>query len=597
MSTEDVLSRSGLTRIPQYWDRRYVKNLERLSKPDYGVRVERDVWMTLRDGTRICADVFRPDADGAFPALLSWSPYGKAIQSMQRGPQPPESLIFDHSLEAGDIEFFVKRGYAFVIPDPRGIGQSEGEFYGIYNPQEHEDIYDCIEWMAVQDWCDGGVGMVGYSYFGIIQMLAAAKQPPHLKCIMPLSFTDEYYQHGYYGGVGNTYMTMYWELCPANNPVPWSIKMYGEKAVKERMAERAKDPDMAINSYFQKILTTWPPKYHTFYLDYLLHPEEGPFWAQRSVRHMYGDVKVPVFLNSAWSPEGRWVTPLMRAYNSPELAVPKRVNLEDYGELELPYRSMNEECLRWYDLWLKGVDTGMMDEPPIKLNILGSGYRYEREWPLKRTVWKKLYLRNFGRLRWEPDEEATITPDSFVHNPPNVSSDVQALTYTSEPLTRPMEFTGPIVLHLFAAIDAEDANFVVKVHELYPSGERHYMPCYGALKASHPLVPEESKPWQPVHDHSRKVAVKPGEVREYVIEVNPSGKVFMPGSRIQLEVKAMDPNPSHRTSWTGKVASMGPIPSATSTCYRIYRDATRPSYLLMPYIPETPAENWVQSFV
>ncbi|MBU0927883.1 MAG: CocE/NonD family hydrolase [Spirochaetes bacterium] len=596
MSIDETLSSSGLSRIPQYWDRRYVKNIDKLSKPLYGVKAERDVWMTLRDGTRICADVFRPDADGDFPALLSWSPYGKAIQSMKRGPQPPESLVFDHSLEAGDIDFFVSRGYVFVIPDPRGIGQSEGEFYGIYNPQEHEDAYDVIEWMAVQDWCDGKVGMVGYSYFGIVQMLVAAQQPPSLKCIMPLSFTDEYYQHGYYGGVGNTYMSMYWELCPANAPVPWSMKMYSKEEVRRRMAERAKDPDMAVNSYFQKILTTWPPTYHSFYLDYLLHPEEGPFWAQRSARHMLDKVKVPVFLNSAWSPNGRWVTPLLRAFNSDKLAVPKRVNVEDYGELELPYRSMNEECLRWYDLWLKGVDTGMMEEPPIKLNILGSGYRYEREWPLARTSWKKLYLRSFGRLRWEPDAEADITPDAFVHNPPNISSEVQSLTYTSEPLTRPMEFTGPIGLHLFASIDAADANFVVKVHELYPNGERHYMPCFGALKASHPIVPEESTPWLPVHDHSKSVPVKPGEVREYHIEINPSGKVFMPGHRIQLEIKAMDPNMSHKSSWTGKVASMGPIPSAASICYRVYRDAKRQSHLVMPYIPGTPPENWVQSF-
>jgi predicted acyl esterase len=303
-----------------------------------------------------------------------------------------------------------------------------------------------------------------------------------------------------------------------------------------------------------------------------------------------------VFLNSAWSPNGRWATPLFRAWNSKDLAVKKKVNMEDYGELELPYRSMNEECLRWYDLWLKGVDTGMMEEPPIKLNILGSGYRYEHEWPLARTVWKKLYLRSFGRLRWEPDAEADVVPDAFVHNPPSISSDVQSLVYTSEPLNRPMEFTGPVALHLYASIDAEDANFVVKVHEVYPSGEKHYMPCYGALRASHPLIESESKPWFPVHDHSRKIPVRPGEVREYVIEINPSGKVFRPGNRIQLEIKAMDPSLSHRHSWTGKVASMGPIPSAASICYRVYRDAERQSHLVMPYIPETPAENWVQSF-
>jgi len=595
MLNEEALRAGGLDRVPGYWDRRYVKNVDKLSKPVHEVLHEKDVWMSLRDGTRICCDVFRPADGGKYPGLLSWSAYGKTIQSMKRGSQPPESLVFDHSLEAGDIDFFVRRGYVFVIPDPRGIGKSEGEFYGIYNPQEQVDIHDVIEWMAVQDWCSGGVGMIGYSYFGIIQCLAAAQQPPSLKCVMPLSFTDEYYQHGNYGGVHNTYMTMYWELCPANNPKPWSLKMYPEEKVKAMMEERAKDPDIALNSYFMKMLTTWPPNYHTFYLDYLLHPDEGPFWAQRSVRHLYDKIKVPVFLNSAFSPNGRWVNPLMRAFNSKELDVPKRVNLEDYSELELPYRSMNEECLRWYDLWLKGVDTGMMEEPPIKLKIMGAGYRYENEWPLARTRWKKLYLRSFNRLSWDGDCESGLAPDAFVHNPPNVSSEIQVLTYTSPYLERPMEFTGPVALHLFASIDAPDANFIVKMHELYPNGERHYMPCWGALKASRPLVEAESKPWLPVHDHTRSVPVVPGEVREYVIELNPSARVFKPGNRIQLEISAMDPSPHFRESWTGKVANMGPVPGAASVCYRIYRDAERQSHLLLPFIPGSSADQWVQS--
>ena len=252
----DVL---GIDTLPNYWDKRYVKNLDKLSRPVYEVERHEDVWLTLRDGVRLCVDVYLPKGAGKVPALVSWSAYSKEMQNIKRGAIPPESLLFDHSLEAGDIDYFVKRGYAYIIPDPRGIGKSEGEWYGVYNPVEMRDIYDVIEWAAGQDWCDENVGMVGYSYFGICQILGAASQPPHLKCIMPCSFVDDYYQHGYYGGVPSTYMSIYWELSPANNPVPWSIKMYGEEEVKEMMAERLKDPDMAVNSYFTKILTTWPP--------------------------------------------------------------------------------------------------------------------------------------------------------------------------------------------------------------------------------------------------------------------------------------------------------------------------------------------------
>lgn len=602
MSTyEEFLETTGLQRVPPYWDKRYVKNLDKLSKPLYDVKVEEDVWMTLRDGTRLCVDVYRPDVEGKdFPSLISWSAYGKTMQAMKRGTIPPKSLIFDHSLEAGDIDFFVKRGYVYIIPDPRGIGKSEGEFYGVYNPQEQQDCYDVIEWAAEQNWCDGGVSMIGYSYFGIIQMLAAAQQPPHLKCIMPLSFTDDYYQHGHYGGVGTTYLSIYWELCPSHSPVSWSEKIYSEEELKAKIEECKANPDIAVNSYFSKILNTWPPRYHTYYLDVLLHSLDGSFWKERSAKEIFDKVKVPVYLKCGWSPNGRWSAPVLNALGDDRLNVPKRCGvMEGYGGMTLPYRFMNEEQLRWYDHWLKGIDTGIMDEPPLKMNVLGAGYRYESEWPLKRTEWRKLYLRNFNELNWGAEPESDVTPDTFVHRPPNTSVEADSVTYRTKPFSQPMEFCGPLTLNFFASIDAEDANFIVKVWDILPNGQRHPISRYGALKASHPLKKEESLPWKPVHDHTRKVPVTPGEINEYTVEINPIGWVLSPGHSLELEITSMDFVPEHKSMWTGKVGAMGPIPSAEVINYRIYRDADYPSHLLMPLIPagSTKKEQWLQPCV
>jgi predicted acyl esterase len=520
------------------------------------------------------------------------------MQAMKRGALPGASLYFDHSLEAGDIEFFVRRGYVFVIPDPRGIGLSEGEFLGVYNPQEQQDAYDVIEWLGgTYAHSDGKVAMLGYSYYGIIQMLVAALQPPHLTCIMPLSFTDDYYQHGYYGGVANTYMTMYWELCPANNPVTWSSKMYSEDEMKARMKAVQKDPDIAIISYFNKIFNTWPPKYHTFYLDYLLHPEDGPFWAQRSAKEIYGKVKVPTYLKCGWAPTGRWSAPVFNAMNSAELDVYKRCGvMEAYGGMELPYRFMNEECLRWYDHWMKGVDTGILEEPRFKMNIIGRGYRYEHEYPLARTEWKKLYLRTFGQLRWERDPEGGLPPDSFTHRPPNITTKTETLVYRTDRFSRPMEFTGPVELRLFASIDATDANFIVKLWQITQGGARMPLCRTGSLKASHRLDPARSQVGRPAHDHTRRAPVAPGEINEYVIEINPIGMVFDSGTCLELEIKAMDAFEHQDGTWTGKVGNMGPIPSASTINYKIYRDKDHPSYVLLPLIPATPGENWLQSF-
>ena len=131
MKMEDFTALTGLDKCPPYWDRRYTRNLDKLSKPDYSVKFEENVEIVLRDGVRIYADIYRPAELEKAPALLSWADYGKTMQAMKRGTLGGNSLYFDHSLEAGDIDFFVRRGYIFVIPDPRGIGVSEGEFLGL----------------------------------------------------------------------------------------------------------------------------------------------------------------------------------------------------------------------------------------------------------------------------------------------------------------------------------------------------------------------------------------------------------------------------------------------------------------------------------
>jgi uncharacterized protein len=308
-------------------------------------------------------------------------------------------------------------------------------------------------------------------------------------------------------------------------------------------------------------------------------------------------VKVPVYMKCGWSPNGRWSAPALNALNNDDLDVPKRVGvMEGYGGMTLPYRFMNEECLRWYDHWLKGVDTGLMDEPPLKINIFGRGFRYEKEWPLKRTEWKKLYLHSWKKLKWEPDAERNVTPDSLTHVPPNITANVPTLTYTTDPFDRPMEFTGPVTLNVHLSIDAEDANLLVYLWDVMPGGRRHPVSRYGALKLSHPLIPEESKPWKPVHDHSRKVPVVPGEINEYTVEINPMGWVIPPGHSIEIEIKSMDPHPDQSKNWIGKVGNMVVIPSSQTIHYKIYRDEQYRSHVLMPLIPaeSTNRDQWLQ---
>jgi hypothetical protein len=596
-SVKETSAKTELERFPPYWDKRYVKRAENHSRPTYQINEEKDVIIELPDGVRLCADIYRPDVDGEeFPALLAWSPYGKSVQSIRRPAQPVESLVFDHTMEAGDIDYFVKRGYVYVIPDPRGIGKSEGEWHGFYGPKEQEDLYTVIEWIAQQPWCSGNVGMGGLSYFGMTQLLAAAQQPPHLKAIMPISVNDDYYLHCYYGGILNTYYYGFLDLCPVNNGVSESEKQYTEEELKQEIADRLKDPDIANISYFVKLLTTWPPRFHTWFLDILLHPLDGPFWHARSSCRKVDKVKIPVSLCGHLSPSGRYQP--FNSFIDPNLNVPKKLTIFGihWKVLKLPYRFAKQDVLRWYDHWLKEIDTGVMDEPPIKVFVRGvNKYRFEKEWPPKRTKWTKLFLKRFGRLETEPEHNEEIIPDSLVHIPPTISTEVPALKYATERLSEPMEVTGPITLYLYSAIDKEDANFIAKLWDLLPNGERIPL-SNGYLKASHrTLMKEKSRPWLPVHDHTRSVPVKPGEINEYVIEMITTVNVFLPGHQIELEITTMDPMPQHKFMWT-KMTMMGSLPSSGQIKYDIYRDKAHQSHLLLPVIPTSDPDLWLKPY-
>ena len=174
---------------------------ELISQPEYGIKTERDVFAPVRDGVRLCVNIYRPDAIGRFPALLAMGGYGKELQDCLIPPQPlQKSAVWDGNIEAGDTPDIVPRGFVHVIADARGTGKSEGEYPGMWSSQEGRDGHDLVEWIARQPWCDGNVGMIGYSYYGCIQLKVAIEQPPHLKAIFVSHIVNDFYRDGVYGG-------------------------------------------------------------------------------------------------------------------------------------------------------------------------------------------------------------------------------------------------------------------------------------------------------------------------------------------------------------------------------------------------------------
>src|SRR4051812_42114089 len=170
------------------------------------IRIRKDLRVPMRDGVELAADAYHGPEDKPRPALVALSPYGKELQALAltMPPQKRPSPMWDGCIEAGDIARVVAEDYAHVIGDIRGSGASEGEHIGNYNAggiSLGEDAYDLIEWVAAQPWCDGNVGMIGISYYGSMQVFAAAERPPHLKAIFVSGGHFDFYETTYHGGI------------------------------------------------------------------------------------------------------------------------------------------------------------------------------------------------------------------------------------------------------------------------------------------------------------------------------------------------------------------------------------------------------------
>ena len=554
---------------------------ELLSKPQYAMRPwETDISLEARDGTQLWADVCRPDAEGKFPALVSLSPYGKDMQHLPA----PVGKLSDYTRgtgghESGMTEYFVPRGYAHVHADVRGISNSGGS-YTHFGRKEQEDGYDIIEWVASQPWCDGNVAMLGMSYFAVSQLLVAILQPPHLKAIFVHDgYTDMYRQLAYHGGMFNFgFYHHIWRLFPTHTTQPMSLEEFSEEEYRQKLQELRDDYTIQTYPYLYKL--TLCPEYNPLVLDLLLHPFDGPFYQERSASPHLDQIKVPIHCLSRWS---AWAIHLPGAFEAYEKAdAPKRLTITETpweGGFGRPWYENHDLVLRWYDHWLKGNDTGVMDEPPIKIFVKGPNvWRYEQEWPLARTEWTKVYLR-LGCALSETPPEPHERPDTFANEPwlsPGEKS--PTLLYATQPLEDDMEVTGPVALNFFAALSAEDANFIVSLWDVPEKGERVQV-TKGWLRATHRELDEKKSTfYRPYHTHTRTLPVVPGEVYPYSIDIRDTCYVFPKGHRLQLEIRG------NSSPWEDFFIWFH-LNNMHETEHSIYHDSRYASHLVLPVIP------------
>ena len=528
-----------LTVRPNYPDA-YLKS----PVPQGHVELLENIRIPMRDGISLCADVYRPKQAGRFPVLLSLSPYSKDIQQ-----NPPQ---WSHAIESGATGFFVAHGYIHVVAQGRGCGLSQGQWKW-FDEKERTDGYDIIEWIAGQPWCDGNVGMIGDSYWSWSQYFAAAARPPHLRCICQCDATTDLYRDACYpGGIFNAAFMNDW-IAYQTAMSAWPGEVDG------------KEPPM--NTHFE----------------IANHPVDGPWWHERSARTYLDRIEVPVM---SIAPQGGQMHFRGQLAGFTQIRAPKKLMVVPPTGFWSHVRyltdpALNAQMLRWFDHWLKGKDTGIMDEPEVAIFDSGTrSWTCEPSYPSPRIEWSKLYLDGSSLTAGKP--EGTQAPHSYRLPDSNVLHvrGKPSLEFLGAPLAAPMRIAGPIGLNLYASSSQIDTLWFVALFDVDPSGKETQL-SRGMLRASFRAVDcsksEMGRPW---HPFDRMEPLVPGEVHEFEIEMRPVFHTFRQGHRLKLTISSEDiafNNPLRNID-----VQLLPWPVENT----VFHDVRYPSHLVVASCPE-----------
>jgi putative CocE/NonD family hydrolase len=514
------------------------------------VLVELDVPVPMRDGVRLRANVYRPP-EGRWPVLLTRLPYGKDL--------PLGTAILDPVQAA-------RRGYVVIVQDTRGRLASEGDWQPFIN--EAKDGVDTIAWAAELPYGDGQVGMYGTSYFGFTQWSSAVLGPPALKVLIPfLTWADPLNGLAFRGGALELGVNAHWGLQMGLDGL---VRQFGTdpRALYAAIAALAREIDqLGPYGYAALPLAEFAPLRRQpvlpAFFDRIAQPNDPDPLEPLTIAGKYDQVDVPTFNVGGWYDIflGDTIATFqaMRSLGRPTKLLigpwTHTRHTNPIGELNFGFGSqitfINLQAdfarvqLRWFDHWLKGIDTGLMAEAPIRLFVMGANvWRDEQEWPLARARETRFYLRMNGELSTEaPDAEAPdryrydpsdpvptqggalLMPPEFLTGPldqRSIDARPDVLTYTTQPLERDTEITGPVRVQLWACSSAPDTDFVARLVDVYPDG-RAYNLTDGIIRAR-------------FRDGRSASLLQPGRPYSFDIDLWATSNVFKAGHRIRLQV-------------------------------------------------------------
>ncbi len=540
------------------------------SPRQYSVTVERDVQIPMPDGTLLAGDIFRPDTGEEVPVIAGFHPYNNEFQAQ---PMMPTGFSVQRGwLESGDPYFFARRGYAHAVVNVRGTGKSGGLFQAM-GPLEGQDVANAVEWLAARPWCSGRVGLFGISYFAWLHIQAAMLAPPSLAAIFaPFGATDFYRDFLYHGGIFSWRFLAHWkDKLDGLRYESWYRNRHGDDAYAEAVRAAMADEEIAAVPAIVACLAN-PHGANAFVTDMVLAHTDGEFFGERRVDYQRTDV--PGYFGACWGLHGLHLPAAFRSFTA--WRGPKKLVVGPPLYLDRPFHQMHGEALRWFDHWLKGNDTGFMDEPPVRLFVPGTGdWVSGPDWPLPGTRWTEFYLHQGGLLS-EHDTFAWDRATSFEDSPFGHGEAI----FRTPPLVETTEIIGPMALRLYAATTDTDALFFVTVFAEDADGTADEL-TRGWLRASQSaLDPDRSAPSVPYHRHDRREPVPAGEPRLYEIPVVAAACRLRPGQRLRLRIRAADEDEAPADMVRG--TAVGHVARQNAAILTIHHDEAHPSVLLVP---------------
>jgi hypothetical protein len=489
----------------------------------------------------------------------------------------PEGISYRRAfIESGDFNFYVRRGYAFVVMNIRGSGGSDGVFAN-RNPDVRtiRDIYEAIEWLARRPWSDGKVGMCGVSYFSIVQKRVAALRPPHLKAIFAFyGWTEAYRDLFYHGGIFAHGFFAHWAtnrgagLRIANA----LIEAMGEKAYRDAVAKLRADRELMAVPFLANVLRNAEEAPNPLICEVLMHALDDDWHKGRAVD--FSKTRgVPAHFGADWGMFGFHLPGDVRAYQ--RWRGPKRLTLGPPIYLDRPVYQYAWESLRWFDHWLKGAKNGVMDEKPVRLFIVGANsWKEADDWPLPETRWTPFYLHRGGLLsehEFFPNEGGSSYEDSpFLHG---------HVEFATPPLVENTEICGPIVLTLYGSTTDTELFWFVSLWLIEEDGKRAML-TRGWLRGSQRRLDEAaSRPWQPVQLHTVREPLTPNEIYRFDIEIRPYGILVKAGQRLALRIKSAD---DERPTNFNEQLAHAHLARPAASLVTVHHDAEHPSHLLLP---------------